>query len=94
MKLKGIEIEPGMVIETIKDVYVAFPTKITSKPIAFCAVIDGGWRAVIDEESIKRIRDLTTNASLRSGEILWDEKLQPVEISMEEIAEKFGVSVD
>lgn len=94
MKLKGIEIEPGMVIETIKDVYVAFPTKITSEPIAFCAIVNGGWKAVIDEKSIKRIRDLTTNASLHSGEILWDKKTQLKELSMKEIAEKFGVSVE
>lgn len=94
MKLKGIEIEPGMIIETTKSVYMAFPTKATNYPIAFCAVVDGGWTNTISEESIIRIRDLIININLYSGEVLWDKKTPPKEVSMEEIAEKFGVSVE
>lgn len=94
MKLKGIEIEPGMVIETTDDFYIAFPTKITDYPMAFIMIYGGDWTVDIYEDDIVRIMDLTTELSIGSGKVLWDKNLQSKELSMEEIAEKFGIPVE
>lgn len=41
MKLKGIEIKPGMVIITKSARYVAFPTGMSDYPIAFANITAG-----------------------------------------------------
>lgn len=41
MKLKGIEIKPGMVILTKNARYVAFPTGMSDCPIAFANITVG-----------------------------------------------------
>ena len=41
MKLKGIEIKPGMVIITKNARYVAFPTGMSDYPIAFANITVG-----------------------------------------------------
>ena len=92
MKLKGIEIKPGMVIITKSSKYVAFPTKRSDCPMAFVNTIAGGWVCAVPETLVVEIRDLFTEESLNSGELLWPQE-RDREITMDEIAEKFGIPV-
>ena len=92
MKLKGIEIEPGMVIVTKSTKYVAFPSKWPNYPIAFANTTAGGWTSTIPETFVEEIHDLLTEGVLDSGELLWTKEWSR-EITMDEIAEKFGIPV-
>lgn len=92
MKLKGIEIKPGMVIVTKNAKYVAFPAKGFYHPIAFANITEGGWTSSIPETSIDEIRDLLIEGVIDSGKLLWT-KAQEKAVTMDEIAEKFGIPV-
>lgn len=92
MKLKGIEIKPGMVIVTKNAKYVAFPTKKPYHSIAFANITEGGWTSTIPETFIDEIRDLLTEGVIDSGKLLWTQEWGR-EITMSEIAEKFGIPV-
>lgn len=92
MKLKGIEIKPGMVIITENAKYVAFPSKRSGCPIAFANIETGGWTSVIPETSINEIHDLFTAGVIDSGKLLWTKAWEKV-VTMDEIAEKFGIPV-
>lgn len=92
MKLKGIEIKPGMVIRTKNARYVAFPTKKPYHSIALANITKGGWTSTIPETSIDEIRDLLIEGVIDSGELLWPQEWNR-EITMDEIAEKFGIPV-
>lgn len=94
MKLKGIDIKPGMIIDSETDAYVAFPTNISSNPIAFSSFTSRGWTKAIEEASIVRIFAPLTNNYAYSGKLLWDRKKEIVEVSMDKIAEKFGCSIE
>lgn len=92
MKLKGIEIKPGMVIVTKNAKYVAFPSKRPDYPIAFANISTGGWACSIPEIFVMEIHDLFTEGGLDSGELLWAKEWDR-EITMDEIAEKFDIPV-
>ena len=92
MKLKGIEIKPGMVVITKNAKYVAFPLKRSDYPIAFANILAGGWTCDILEISVMKIHDLPTEGGLDAGELLWSKEWDR-EITMGEIAEKFGIPV-
>lgn len=92
MKLKGIEIEPGMVIVTKSAKYVAFPSKWPTYPIVFANTTTGGWTYTIPETFVEEIYDLLTEGVLDSGELLWAKEWSRG-ITMDEIAEKFGIPV-
>lgn len=93
MKLKGIEIKPGMVIITKNAKYVAFPSKRPNYPIAFANTTSGGWALTIPEIYIEEIRGLLADrGGLDSGELLWTKEWDR-ELTMDEIAEKFGIPV-
>ena len=92
MKLKGIEIKPGMVIFVGNTRYVAFPLKSPDYPIAFANISKGGWTYNIPEICVEKIYDLITDVALDSGELLWSKEWDR-EITMGEIAEKFGIPV-
>lgn len=91
MIINGVELKAGMVIETETCVYVAFPVK---NGIAFMNNTMGGWRDTPPTDII-RIRDLCEKYSnfVTSGKILW-EKPQEVVLTMQEIADKFGINVE
>lgn len=92
MKLKEIEIKPGMVIVTKNTKYIAFPSKRYNCPIAFADITAGGWTYNIPEICVEKIYDLTTNVAIDSGKLLWAQEWDR-EITMSEIAEKFGIPV-
>lgn len=93
MKLKGIEIKPGMVILTKNARYVAFPTGMSDCPIAFANITVGEWVCSIPETFVEKIYDLITDGGgLDSGELLWSQEWNR-EITMSEIAEKFSIPV-
>lgn len=90
MKINDIEVKPGMVITTEdKCNYIAFPTK---EEVAFVNASFGGCQSDIPSNII-RIQDLSEGICLDSGKILW-EKPKELVITMDEIAKKFGYSVD
>lgn len=93
MKLKEIKIEPGMVICTYNKCYIVFPTKNSNYPLAFALLNGSGWTPSIEENTITRIYGPMKGTDPYSGEKLWDEK-SIVELSMEEIAKKFGISIE
>ena len=88
MKLKGIEIKPGMVILTKNARYVAFPTGMSDCPIAFANITVGEWVCSIPETFVEKIYDLITDGGLDSGELLWSQEWNR-EITMNEIAKKY-----
>lgn len=90
MKLKGIEIKPGMVIITKNARYIAFPSRKSDCPIAFANITAGGWTGSIPEVFVEKIYDLITDGE---SEILWSQEWNK-EITMSEIAEKFGIPVE
>ena len=93
MKLKGIEIKPGMVIITKNVKYVTFSVKESYLSIAFANITAGGWTSTIPETSIDEIRDLLADrGGLDSGELLWTKEWDR-ELTMDEIAEKFDIPV-
>ena len=65
MKLKGIEIKPGMVILTKNARYVAFPTGMSDCPIAFANITVGEWVCSIPETFVEKIYDLITDGGVR-----------------------------
>ena len=90
MKLKGIEIKPGMVIITKNARYIAFPSRKSNCSIAFANITTGGWTGSIPEVFVEKIYDLITDGE---SELLWSQEWNK-EITMSEIAEKFGIPVE
>lgn len=90
MKLKGIEIKPGMVIITKNARYIAFPSRKSDCSIAFANITSGGWTGSIPEVFVEKIYDLITDGE---NELLWSQEWNK-EITMSEIAEKFGIPVE
>lgn len=95
MKLKGIEIKPGMVIITKNARYIAFPSRKSDCSIAFANITSGGWTDSIPEVFVEKIYDLITYDLITDGEseLLWSQEWNK-EITMSEIAEKFGIPVE
>ena len=95
MKLKGIEIKPGMVIITKNVRYIAFPSRKSDCSIAFANITSGGWTGSIPEVFVEKIYDLITYDLITDGEseLLWSQEWNK-EITMSEIAEKFGIPVE
>ena len=102
MKINGIEIKPGMIIKTEEEgiyySYVVFP--LLEGELGVIAYNKYSWDTV--KNFIKRysskiisIYDLTSDelGGLYSGKILW-EKPKEVELTMQEIADKFGIPVE
>lgn len=98
MKIHGIEIKPGIVLRGIttknKEIkVVAFP--IEGETLGFVDVTRGGWstnyRDLISE--MLEIKDLSKGGYIDSGDTLW-EKPKEIILTMDEIAEKFGYSVE
>jgi hypothetical protein len=90
MKLKGIEIKPGMVIITKNARYIAFPSRKSDCSIAFANITSGGWTGSIPEVFVEKIYDLITDGE---SELLWSQEWNK-EITMSEIAEKFSIPVE
>lgn len=97
--IKGIEINPGMIIQGLdvnghETTLIAFPTV---EGIAFVNYnIINGWdkHYSVFIDSITQIRDISNGVALTDGKLLWSKDHKQVfEVSMEEIAEKFGVDV-
>lgn len=97
MEINGIEIKPGMVLvgtnySNKKVCLVAFPIK---NGIAYSNVTEGGWTsnytAIISD--LLCIRKVSEGSFIYDGEILW-EKPEEVVLTMNQIAEKFGVPVE
>lgn len=90
MKIHGVDIKPGMVITADNAcTYIAFPTK---KGIAFANNTNGGWGSILPD-SIVEIRALSEGNRIDNGTILW-EKPKEIVVTKEEIAKKFGCSVE
>ena len=102
MEINGVEIKPGMVIEIqdndIKLSYVVFP--LLNKKLGLICHNKSSWGSI--ERFIKRysskiicIYDLTSEelGGLNRGKVLWEKPKEAV-LTMDEIAEKFGIPVE
>nr|DAY07046.1 MAG TPA: helix-turn-helix domain protein [Crassvirales sp.] len=96
MKINGIEIEPGMVIETqSKGIWVVFPTE---RGLSVIKYQENSWCllesfAKCFEDNIEAIYGLSNGDSLTGGIKLW-QKSKEIVLTMDQIAEKFGVPVE
>lgn len=99
MKINGVEIKPGMVLigkdaNNRDNILVAFPLQ---KGIGFATVRSDATSWTTDYTTrIKRlieIRDLAPDDNIVKGNLLWDESREVV-LTMDEIAKKFGYSVE
>lgn len=102
MKINGVEIKPGMVIETLEDdkniLYVVFPLLDGELGVvSYSKVSWSGIEYFIEKYSSKIIciYDLTSErlGGLNNGKVLW-QKPKEVVLTMDEIAKKFGVPVE
>lgn len=96
MKINGIEIKPGMVIETqSKNTWIVFPTE---KGLAVTSYQANQWDNINSfiedfENNIETIYDLSDSNFLTGGTKLW-EKPKETALTMDQIAEKFGIPVE
>lgn len=96
MKLNGIEIKPGMVIETqSKGIWVVFPTE---KGLSVIKYQENSWCLLEGfvkcfKEDIEAIYGLSNGDSLTGGVKLY-QKSKKIVLTMDQIAEKFGVPVE
>lgn len=98
IKINGIEIKPGMVIigtdcHNKNQIEVAFPVKDGIGFISYTEKNSWNYNKLCNIIDITEIRDISKNQVLTDGEILWS-KPNYVEITMDEIAEKFNVNVE
>lgn len=99
MKINGIEIKPGMVIVIERDGkenhWIVFPINCGLAVINYEFNIWDDLSSFIRDynKEIIAIHDLSTGESLKTGKILW-EKSKEIILTMDEIAKKFGVSVE
>lgn len=103
MIINGVELKAGMVIETEKDCWVVFPTQKGLAVINYnkhdrTTPHPSSWDLIGDfvreyKNEIKSIHDISNGCSLADGEILW-EKPKEVVLTMQEIADKFGINVE
>ena len=91
MKLKGIEITPGMVVITkTGSKYIVAPIEIPGYHFGFFSIY-GGWTTSLDEDTICEIKSPPRSRITDSGKTLWK---RFCELSMHEIAKKFGIPVE
>lgn len=96
MEINGIEIKPGMVIETqSKNTWIVFPTE---KGLAVTSYQANQWdniNSFIEDfkNNIETIYDLSDSNFLTGGVKLW-EKPKETALTMDQIAEKFGIPVE
>lgn len=96
MKINGIEIEPGMVIETqSKGIWVVFPTE---RGLSVIKYQENSWYLLESfvkyfKNDIEAIYGLSNGDSLTGGIKLW-QKPKEIVLTMDQIAEKFGVPVE
>ena len=102
MKINGIEIKPGMVIEIENDgkklSYVVFP--LLDGELGIISYDGSSWDTIkyfigYYSSKIVCIHDLTSTrlGGLTSGKVLW-EKPKEVVITMQEVADKLGIPVE
>ena len=102
MQINGVEIKAGMVIKTKEDnaiyTYVVFP--LLNNTLGVMAYNKTRWDTIEDFITFKyskiiAIYDLIPAKSnfLYTGKLLWD-KSKEVELTMQEIADKFGIPVE
>lgn len=74
---------------------IAFPSRKSDCSIAFANITSGGWTGSIPEVFVEKIYDLITYDLITDGEseLLWSQEWNK-EITMSEIAEKFGIPVE
>lgn len=91
MKLKGIEITAGMVIiMTTGNIYIVAPIEIPGYRFGFFNIY-GKWAISLDEDFICEIKSPPRSEIIDSGITLWKKSC---ELSMQEIADKFGIPVE
>lgn len=96
MEINGIEIKPGMVIETQStNTWIVFPTE---KGLAVTSYQANQWdnlNSFIEDfkDNIETIYDLSDSNFLTGGIKLW-EKPKEIVLTMDEIAKKFGIPVE
>lgn len=101
MEINGVEIKPGMIIETVdsirnsKSFWIVFPTK---KGLAITRWGYSSWEYINEfvkyhSKDIENIYDCVNGESLTSGDVLWG-KSKEIVITMDEIAEKFGYPIE
>lgn len=104
MEFHGVEIKPGMVIvidePTVLNVpYIVFPRKDALAVIKYGATSWGKW-CILEEfiennyKDIKAIYDTPEGKQGLFGNIIWKKGPEEIVLTMDEIAKKFGVSVE
>lgn len=96
MKINGIEIKPGMVIETQStNTWIVFPTEKGLAVTSYQANQWDNFNSFIEDfkDNIETIYDLSDSNFLTGGIKLW-EKPKETEFTMEEIAKKFNIPVE
>ena len=96
MEINGIEIKPGMVIETkYKESWIVFPTKKDLAVVNYDARQWDNFNSFIEffKNDTEAIYDLSDGNFLAGGVKLW-EKPKEIVLTMDQIAEKFGIPVE
>lgn len=97
MKINGIEIKPGMVLEgtTYDGQNVSLIVAPFKDKNIFINVNEGGWTDSykIYIKHLTAIRDISERSNLKNGKILWEYKKEII-LTIKEIADKFGYDVD
>lgn len=90
MKLKGIAIKPGMLIETDIHTYIVFPGKDKGNSVVFHNISIGGIKKSLKEYNITKIIDAPIKGEIiYSEKILWDKDKQFIGMSVKEFTENF-----
>lgn len=105
MEFHGIEIKAGMIIDIDEPnannvSYIVFPRKDRLAVVKYGTTTFGSW-GFLDSfiernyNTIKRIYDVAEGDKFLQGNVIWErKKYTEVTITMDEIAKKFGVSVE
>lgn len=88
MKVKGIELKPGMIVVTKCYRWIVFPTQIELSLICF---EENMWYRLSNflpkyENHIEKIIELCDGQSLNNGKVLW-KKGMPIKYTKQEIAD-------
>lgn len=97
MKINGIEIKPGMVLEGLNcDSQDITLIVIQLKDnLGFANISKGGWTLNYKNyiDYLMKIRDISKGNRINNGEILWEYKKEII-LTIKEIADKFGYDVN
>lgn len=99
MEINGVKIKPGMVLigkdwSNREKILVAFPV---SCGIAFATIVSEytTWTSdyTTQIKELREIRDKANGDLIDNGKLLWKKPKEEVVLTMQDIADKFGIPV-